>query len=151
MISPDILKRSATASAFGAAVVGTVILMTPAFSDSDQRASIVEFGSTDTDREIHRSPEEDFQPVLRKAPPATAQPRLTGNAPDGQSADRAAVIDARNRAAQRALERLKTIYDKDAAPAQTQVGFLKGQIDRAVRRAADETHSSSTIDCQFKP
>lgn len=132
MISPDILKRSAVAGALSVAVVGGVFALAPELSEEEtaaQAADLDAAGTVSLDSDT-RMP----QPVARKAPPPEESKVEVRSRFD---VDLEPVrIRARDRAAERAMERLQNIHESHGVITEApRVNLLQLRIDRA-RRAA---------------
>ena len=133
MISPEIIKRSATAGLLSVATVGAVMAFVPGLGDEDRGADLNRWA--DPVHVSYESPAEG-QDVLRKAPPPRVVKPSAGEATDEA---RRKNLEARNEAARKALEQLQGAYDEfgPAPKAQEQVDILRRKM-REVRRERSE-------------
>ena len=144
MISPDILKRSATAGVLGVTVIGGVFLVAADMHRSDCVTDVSEWA--DPVRVSYESSHAHAQPVIRKAPPPKgAEKAEQANA----EASRQAAMRARNRAAARAFDRLKRVYRERGSANEAKMQILKLRVDHAIHEASLNTRRNDMLMIDF--
>ena len=114
MISPEILKRSATAGLLSVMTIGGAMMLLPesgeaeAVRDLNEWADPVQVTYRSVDHPVH---------VIRRAPPPAVERRADGSYEVSRAIHEAS-LEARNEAARRALDELQGAYDEHGpAPA----------------------------------
>jgi hypothetical protein len=114
MISPEILKRSATAGLLSVVTIGGAMMLLP---DAGEPEAIRDLNSwADPVQVTYRSVDHP-EHVIRRAPPPAVEQRDDGSREVSEAIHEAS-LEARNEAARRALDELQGAYDKHGpAPA----------------------------------
>ena len=112
MISPEILKRSATAGLLSVMTIGGAMMLLPDSGDAESLRDLNEWA--DPVQVSYRSVDHP-QHVIRRAPPPAVERRADGSEEVSEALQEAS-IEARNEAARRALDELQGAYDEHGPP-----------------------------------